>query len=114
MPCSPSDALWVDIIINNLDDRAHPFHLHGFSFFVLASERLDRGWESYDPYKNGGARPELRLDGGAVRKDMVSVPRRGFVVLRFKAGNEGFWMLHCHVLWHMWSGMAMGIQVGGG
>jgi FtsP/CotA-like multicopper oxidase with cupredoxin domain len=56
----------------------------------------------------------LRVGGRAVRKDTVSVPRRGYVVLRFKAGNEGVWMLHCHLLWHMGSGMAMGIQVGGG
>lgn len=56
----------------------------------------------------------MRLDGGALRKDTVSVPRRGYVVLRFRAGNEGVWMFHCHVLWHMGSGMAMGIQVGGG
>jgi FtsP/CotA-like multicopper oxidase with cupredoxin domain len=106
-----SSSIWVDIILNNLDDGSHPFHLHGHSFYVLASSRSDVGWGSYNPSKSEG---ELRFDGGAVRKDTVSVPRRGFVVIRFKAGNEGVWMFHCHVLWHMGSGMAMGIQVGGG
>jgi hypothetical protein len=104
-----SQPLWVDIILNNLDDGSHPFHLHGHSFYVLASSRSEIGWGSYD-----GSKGELKLDGRAVRKDTVSVPRRGYVVLRFKAGNEGVWMFHCHVLWHMGSGMAMGIQVGGG
>jgi hypothetical protein len=106
---STSSPLWVDIILNNLDDGSHPFHLHGHSFYVLASSRSSLGWGSYD-----GSKGELRVDGRAVRKDTVSVPRRGYVVLRFKAGNEGVWMLHCHVLWHMGSGMAMAIQVGGG
>lgn len=41
------------------------------------------------------------------------VPRRGFVILRFKADNPGLWMLHCHILVHQGSGMAMGVQVGG-
>jgi FtsP/CotA-like multicopper oxidase with cupredoxin domain len=47
-----------------------------------------------------------------VRKDTVSVPRRGYVVIRLRADNEGIWMLHCHVLFHQASGMAMGIHVG--
>lgn len=48
-----------------------------------------------------------------MKKDTVSVPRRGYVVIRLKADNEGIWMLHCHVLFHQGSGMAMGIHVGG-
>ena len=35
------------------------------------------------------------------------------MILRFKADNEGIWMLHCHILFHQASGMAMGILVGG-
>ena len=56
-------------------------------------------------------KPVLNLES-PVRKDTVSVPRRGYVVLRFKADNEGIWMLHCHVLFHQGSGMAMGVHVG--
>lgn len=48
-----------------------------------------------------------------VRKDTVIVPRRGYVVVRFRANNPGVWMLHCHVLWHEGSGMVMGLQVSG-
>lgn len=106
---------WVDIIVNNLDDGAHPFHLHGYSFYVLASFRSDHGWGSYSPYATVGPsaiKPQLNLDN-PVKKDTVSVPRRGYVVIRFKADNEGIWMLHCHILFHQASGMAMGIQVGG-
>jgi FtsP/CotA-like multicopper oxidase with cupredoxin domain len=48
-----------------------------------------------------------------LKRDMVSVPRRGYAVIRFRADNEGVWMLHCHVLVHLGSGMGMGIHVGG-
>jgi len=105
---------WVDIIINNLDDGAHPFHLHGHSFYVIASHRSERGWGSYDPFAatDSDPTPEFNLVN-PLRKDTVMVPRRGFVVLRFKADNPGLWMLHCHILVHQGSGMAMGVQVGG-
>jgi FtsP/CotA-like multicopper oxidase with cupredoxin domain len=114
IPYIPSDA-WVDIVINNLDDGSHPFHLHGYSFYVLASHRSENGWGSYNPYSTSGASsiaPVMNLRN-PVKKDTVSVPRRGYVVIRLKADNEGIWMLHCHVLFHQGSGMAMGIHVGG-
>lgn len=109
------NGTWVDIIINNLDDGSHPFHLHGHDFYVLATHRSEHGWGSYSPYANGGAsgiKPVLNLEN-PVRKDTVSVPRRGYVILRVWADNVGIWMLHCHVLFHLGSGMGIGLQVGG-
>lgn len=41
------------------------------------------------------------------------MPKMGYVVLRFRADNEGLWLFHCHVLWHHAVGMAMAFQVGG-
>jgi hypothetical protein len=108
-----ASPLWVDVIINNLDDGSHPFHLHGYSFYVLASYRSEHGWGSWNPFSRNGKEPQLNF-ANPVRKDTVPVPRRGYVVIRFEADNEGIWMLHCHVLFHQASGMAMGIQVGGG
>ncbi|KAF4947150.1 hypothetical protein FGADI_10606 [Fusarium gaditjirri] len=92
----------VDIIINNLDDGAHPFHLHGHSFYVLSSYRNPgRGsWGSYNPYTDEAPPNGLDLDF-PVRKDTVSVPRRGHVVLALVADNLGIWALHCHMLVHM-------------
>jgi FtsP/CotA-like multicopper oxidase with cupredoxin domain len=107
-------APWIDLIINNLDDGSHPFHLHGHSFYVLASHKSERGWGSYSPWSEAASNavPEFNLDR-PLRKDTVSVPRRGFAVLRFRADNTGLWMLHCHVLVHLGSGMAIGVEVGG-
>jgi FtsP/CotA-like multicopper oxidase with cupredoxin domain len=108
-----SDPYWVDIVINNLDEKGHPFHLHGHEFYVLATYGAKRLWGSYNPFV-AGIPPggEYNLEN-PVRKDTVYIPRRGYAVLRFKADNEGVWMFHCHVLWHQASGMAMAFQVGG-
>jgi Multicopper oxidase len=107
---------WVDVIINNLDDGSHPFHLHGHSFYVVASHRSLHGWGSYDPYSSAANAivPQFNTVD-PLCKDTVMVPRRGFAVLRLRLGEEdsGIWMLHCHVLVHQGSGMAMAIQVGG-
>jgi FtsP/CotA-like multicopper oxidase with cupredoxin domain len=102
------------MIINNLDDGSHPFHLHGHSFYVLASYRSEHGWGSFSPYRtNGNAAmdPVLNVQN-PLKKDTVAVPRKGYVVVRFLADNPGIWMLHCHVLFHQGSGMAMGLHVG--
>ena len=107
------ERTWIDLVINNLDDGSHPFHLHGHEFYVLSSYRADgrTGWGSYNPFE--GSEPPSGLDlASPLRKDTVAVPRRGHVVLRIAADNPGIWMLHCHVQVHMSTGMAMAIHVG--
>jgi FtsP/CotA-like multicopper oxidase with cupredoxin domain len=44
-------------------------------------------------------------------RDTVFIPQRGYAVIRFRADNKGIWMLHCHVGWHLGSGMAMSWDV---
>lgn len=103
----------VDIVINNLDDGSHPVHLHGHSFYVLSSFRAKgkSGWGSYNPYLASGPPSPLNMDNPPA-KDTVSVPRRGHVVLRVLADNPGLWVLHCHMMVHMGTGMAAGLHVG--
>ncbi|KAI8608695.1 Cupredoxin [Chytriomyces sp. MP71] len=101
---------WVDLIINNLDDGAHPFHLHGHDMYLLASSRSEHGWGSYTPYE-GAPAPVMEL-ARPVRVDTVAVPRRGYVVVRVHADNPGVWMMHCHMLYHQASGMAFIFHVG--
>lgn len=45
-------------------------------------------------------------------KDTVIVPNRGFVKIKFRADNPGFWLLHCHLEWHLATGMGLVLQVG--
>ncbi|TWU74258.1 hypothetical protein ED733_004598 [Metarhizium rileyi] len=107
-----SATVHVDIVINNLDDGAHPIHLHGHSFYVLSSFRADGrgGRGSYNPFESEPAVPPNLVD--PVKKDTVNVPRRGHVVIRVRADNPGVWMMHCHMLVHMGTGMVMGLHVG--
>lgn len=108
---SGTNGPWVDLVINNLDDGGHPFHLHGHDVYVLSSYHADRGWGSYNPYSAEsvpGPPPNLL---NPVKRDTFFVPRRGYTVVRFLADNKGIWMFHCHLIWHQASGMAMGFEV---
>lgn len=39
-------------------------------------------------------------------RDTVMVPRKGYIVIRFKADNPGIWFFHCHIDLHLVGGMA--------
>ncbi|KXT16497.1 hypothetical protein AC579_1343 [Pseudocercospora musae] len=111
IPYNKHSPVWVDIILNNLDEDWHPFHLHGHSFWVLTSYTSDYNRGSYNPYdgtKPPGGEYDLK---NALRKDTLYVPRHGYAVLRFQANNPGLWAFHCHVLWHEASGMGMAFDV---
>jgi len=79
----------VEITFVDQTTMAHPMHLHGHSFQVVAV---------------GGHR-----FSGAVR-DTVLVPARGIVTIAFDAGNPGKWALHCHHLYHMAGGMMTTVE----
>lgn len=64
---------------------AHPMHLHGHHFQVMAL--------------NG------QPISGALRDTVLVPPMRGSVTVAFDADNQGNWLLHCHNLLHMASGM---------
>jgi CopA family copper-resistance protein len=74
----------VRIIIFNNSMMRHPMHLHGHDFRVL------NGQGEYAPLKNV-------LDIMPMERD----------TLEFYAGEAGGdWFFHCHILYHMMSGMA--------
>ncbi len=81
-------------IVNPGDHSAHPIHIHGHVFTLLA--------------KNG--RP---LAGSPVHTDTVLVGPHETWDVAFKADNPGIWMLHCHILMHAASGMSMTINYDG-
>ena len=88
----------VDIVLNNDDPGKHPFHLHGHNFQVLARPDDDSG--HYDP-NDHAAFPAVPM-----RRDTVVVRPNSNFVVRFKADNPGVWLFHCHIEWHMDSGLA--------
>jgi FtsP/CotA-like multicopper oxidase with cupredoxin domain len=74
----------VEIDLLNRTMMAHPIHLHGHVFQVIAID----------------GRPIQ----GAVRDTILVMPM-GRVRLAFDADNPGRWALHCHNLYHMVTGM---------
>jgi iron transport multicopper oxidase len=89
----PYNAI-VEVNINNHDDRAHPFHLHGHTFQIV-----NRG--------DGGALfPGLdSAPAVPMARDTVVVYGENAATLRFRANNPGVWLFHCHTEWHVESGL---------
>lgn len=83
----------VEIVIINTDAGTHPFHLHGHAFQVVQ--------KSMDV-----TLPAPEINANPMRRDTVVVPPGGSATLRFVADNPGAWFLHCHIEWHLQSGLA--------
>ena len=74
----------VEMMFHNMSMMAHPMHLHGHAFQVVGIG-MDR-------------------IAGAVR-DTVHVPPMGMVTVAVDAGEVARWMLHCHHMPHLSTGM---------
>ncbi|CAN5258238.1 hypothetical protein BH11BAC5_BH11BAC5_49930 [soil metagenome] len=72
----------VRIVLYNNSMMRHPMHLHGHDFRVL------NGQGEYAPLKNV-------LDMMPMETDTIE----------FAANTDGDWFFHCHILYHMMSGM---------
>ena len=83
-PVSAKTGERVEIMFHNMSMMAHPMHLHGHAFQVVGVG-------------------QNRL-AGAVR-DTVHVPPMGMVTVAVDAGEVARWMLHCHHMPHLSTGM---------
>ncbi len=72
----------VRMVIHNGSMMRHPMHLHGHDF------RLLNGMGDHAPLKN-----------------IVDIMPMETDTLEFNANVEGDWFFHCHILYHMMSGM---------
>ncbi|KAI9485971.1 MAG: multicopper oxidase-domain-containing protein [Benjaminiella poitrasii] len=89
----------VELILNNSDDDDHPFHLHGHKVQLVA-----RGTNGL--YNETGVNNVKWYTKNPMRRDTFQVPGNGFAIVRFRADNPGAWIFHCHVDWHLYSGLA--------
>lgn len=80
----------VELAFVNMSPMMHPMHLHGHHFQVVA------------------------LDGkpvnGAMRDTVIVPANGGSVTVAFDAANPGEWVVHCHNLFHMATGMMTTIK----
>ncbi|MDF0596871.1 multicopper oxidase family protein [Psychromarinibacter halotolerans] len=89
-PISVAQGARVAMMFHNMSMMAHPMHLHGHVFQVIAI-----GGQSIS---------------GALR-DTVLVPAMGSVTVAFDAGEAAAWMMHCHHMGHLATGMMTELQV---
>ena len=88
--------------LNRTSQEQHPMHLHGQHFYVLGSgqglyaELLAKDPAALETYLNFDD-PQLR--------DTETLPKGGWLYLRFRADNPGVWPFHCHIQAHEFMGM---------
>ncbi|KAI8629130.1 multicopper oxidase-domain-containing protein [Xylariaceae sp. FL1651] len=101
----------IDIILQNMDENSHPFHLHGTQMWVLGA-----GHGYFPGYEALGLQPEGKgllnpanttVVRNPLKRDTITAEGYGWVLLRFIADNPGVWLFHCHVIWHSEAGMGM-------
>ncbi|KDP29119.1 hypothetical protein JCGZ_16508 [Jatropha curcas] len=90
---------------NLLSVESHPFHLHGFNFFVVGN-----GIGNFDPAKD----PAKFNLVDPPERNTVGVPTGGWTAIRFRADNPGVWFMHCHLELHTMWGLKMAFVVENG
>ncbi|KAL1306265.1 hypothetical protein AAFC00_004354 [Neodothiora populina] len=102
--------VWLIITAQNLTDvlhrdkneipAAHPIHLHGHDFVILAQENSTFNASRDMPNFNFNNPP---------RRDVAMLDQSGYLALAFKPDNPGVWLVHCHIAFHAASGLALQI-----
>ncbi|XP_033226148.1 laccase-like isoform X2 [Belonocnema kinseyi] len=104
----------VEIILmdqGGLEDLV--YHLHGYSFYVVAARNFARSMP-LEEVKKLDEKESLfvrNLDCAPL-KDTVIVPKLGAVAIRFKADNPGYWMLRDEHSPEWTRGLDVVLQVG--
>ncbi|KII86082.1 hypothetical protein PLICRDRAFT_115284 [Plicaturopsis crispa FD-325 SS-3] len=91
-PLPRNKVIEISMPGKNLHGSPHPFHLHGHDFSVVRSA----GSTAYN-YANPVRRDTVNL--GSDLNDNVTI--------RFTTDNPGPWFFHCHVDWHLETGLAI-------
>ncbi|TRX92179.1 hypothetical protein FHL15_007046 [Xylaria flabelliformis] len=92
---------WAVLVIENVaasifDGIAHPIHLHGHDFWILAQEAFSQ-WD--------GTTKSFQMER-APRRDTAILPRAGYLAIAFMLDNPGAWLVHCHIAWHASMGLS--------
>jgi FtsP/CotA-like multicopper oxidase with cupredoxin domain len=74
----------VELVISNTTGMAHPMRLHGHVFEVTEIDGK-------------------KIDGA--KRDTILVRPKSTIKVVFDANNHGVWAYHCHILYHLATGM---------
>ena len=86
-----NQTIWL--VFNNNMSFSHPMHLHGRQFLLLAE-----GVGAWD------GRTIVRPTN-PLRRDTHIVQGNGYMVIQLSGNDAGVWPFHCHIAWHLTSGM---------
>ncbi|KAJ0125050.1 multicopper like protein [Diaporthe amygdali] len=89
----------VQIVVDNDDTGKHPFHLHGHNFQAVYRSEENAGFFADSNVT------EADFSQVPMRRDTFVLKPQGNIVLRFRADNPGVWLFHCHIEWHVESGL---------
>ena len=92
----------IEFNVYNWDAGNHPFHMHGHKFQVVhkSMDVTSNDPEINPPFVEGENKNPLR-------RDTVMIPGGGSAKIRFFVDNPGAWFFHCHVDWHLTSGLGL-------
>ncbi|GMF23381.1 unnamed protein product [Phytophthora lilii] len=93
----------VEIVLVNVKDEQHSFHMHGHAPWVVGS-----GVASIDAIRRNELPPQKLVN--PMIRDVYNVAPctsdgrdgcrdAGYLILRFDATNPGVWIMHCHIDW---------------
>ncbi|TGO29898.1 hypothetical protein BPAE_0010g00840 [Botrytis paeoniae] len=87
----------IRIYITNPTTVSHPMHLHGHNMFVL-NEGVGL-WDGQTVVRPSNPQ----------RRDVQTLQAGGYMVLQITADNPGVWPLHCHIAFHVGSGLYVSV-----
>lgn len=83
------DKVYDMLLIDETTDEegvSHPIHMHGYAFQVLDMGSLDQLRSGETPFRHATHPPVI--------KDTVIIPTNGFVRIRLRTTNPGYWVCH--------------------
>ena len=109
----PDDPQWnvynfgtndsVRIIFYNPSLAAHPMHLHGHNFNILAEGQGT--WDGSVDHIDNTQRRDVQL-----LQPASSTGEPGYLVAQYFTDNPGVWPFHCHIAWHVSAGLYINVM----
>ncbi|CAL1684660.1 unnamed protein product [Lasius platythorax] len=111
----PLNAIVEILLVDEVQatNLSHPFHMHGHAFYVMGMGQANASSINWELVREMDRRNQVeRCFDMPVKKDTIAIPFNGYVVLRFRANNPGYWLFHCHFIYHQMVGMEILLKVG--
>ena len=110
----PDDPQWnvynfgtndsVRIIFYNTVPAAHPMHLHGHNFNILAEGQGT--WDGTVKHIENTQRRDVQL----LQPKNTTTDEPGYLVAQYFTDNAGVWPFHCHIAWHVSAGLYINVM----